>query len=552
MVGRLVRVAVALAALVGGAVAFTTRADAAWTTQSSSTTSTLMGVACATATNCWAVGSGGVIVTTTNGGASWTAQSSGTTDHLYGVACPASSQCVVVGVQTILTTVNGGVTWTSRPAGASYGQINAVSCPTTLRCWLADASGKIATSSDGGGTWTTQVSGTTADLRSVFCADVQRCWVTGAFGTTLVTGNGGSTWTTQALGTSAHQYGFRCSTTSTCWTTGDDGLHRTTNSGSTWASHHSGAALRSVSCGSTLQCVAVGGSGAIVITTDGGSIWSPETSGTSSQLFGVSCPSTTRCVAVGSGGIVLTYTPPPPPPTITGGPPSPSSSPNASFSFVGEPGATMQCGLDGAAFTACSSPKTYSGLSDGSHTFRVRQVNAANDPSSPATYSWTIDTIKQCNDGVDNDDDGKVDYPADPGCAAPMDDAEGATCPPVAPGVIACLDAGTEVRQVDVHEPGSGTSHQVVGSVDLYRFQLPGGVTVTLPCVTLSVDGGATSPCVDAGGLFVSVVATLVDRTVAEPTLVGDVVAAARVCNAELTLTVLGAGVSSAPALVLC
>jgi len=35
----------------------------------------------------------------------------------------------------------------------------------------------------------------------------------------------------------------------------------------------------------------------------------------------------------------------------------------------------------------------------------------------------------QCNDGVDNNHDGKTDYPNDPGCASPSDNAEDTVCP---------------------------------------------------------------------------------------------------------------------------
>jgi hypothetical protein len=55
--------------------------------------------------------------------------------------------------------------------------------------------------------------------------------------------------------------------------------------------------------------------------------------------------------------------------------------------------ATFECSLDGAAFSACPSGQAYSGLSDGSHTFDVRAKNVAgNTDSTPASYTWTIDT----------------------------------------------------------------------------------------------------------------------------------------------------------------
>ncbi len=50
---------------------------------------------------------------------------------------------------------------------------------------------------------------------------------------------------------------------------------------------------------------------------------------------------------------------------------------------------TFNCSLDAAAFAACTSPQTYSGLTNGSHTFQVRAVDAAgNVDPTPATYTW--------------------------------------------------------------------------------------------------------------------------------------------------------------------
>ena len=78
-------------------------------------------------------------------------------------------------------------------------------------------------------------------------------------------------------------------------------------------------------------------------------------------------------------------------PTITAGPSGLTNQTAASFSFTGEAGATFQCALDGAAFAVCTSPKAYSGLADGAHTFQVRQTDTAGNAGPAASRSWTVD-----------------------------------------------------------------------------------------------------------------------------------------------------------------
>ena len=49
---------------------------------------------------------------------------------------------------------------------------------------------------------------------------------------------------------------------------------------------------------------------------------------------------------------------------------------------------------DGGGVTPCTSPQTYSGLGDGSHTFSVQATDrAGNADPSPATYAWTISGV---------------------------------------------------------------------------------------------------------------------------------------------------------------
>jgi chitodextrinase len=92
---------------------------------------------------------------------------------------------------------------------------------------------------------------------------------------------------------------------------------------------------------------------------------------------------------------VQTYSFDPPPETfIDNGPPAGSASTSATFAFhASGPIATYTCALDSAPAAACTSPVTYNGLGQGPHTLAVTaKVGALADPT-PATWSWTADTV---------------------------------------------------------------------------------------------------------------------------------------------------------------
>jgi hypothetical protein len=79
--------------------------------------------------------------------------------------------------------------------------------------------------------------------------------------------------------------------------------------------------------------------------------------------------------------------------TLTDKPPLITNQSTGSFSFSSnKPNSTLECKLDGAEFSGCTSPQLYFGLDDGAHTFSVQATSLGN--TGPATeYTWTVDTV---------------------------------------------------------------------------------------------------------------------------------------------------------------
>src|SRR5439155_3979274 len=85
-----------------------------------------------------------------------------------------------------------------------------------------------------------------------------------------------------------------------------------------------------------------------------------------------------------------------PPDTLVTGYPADPSSAAATFTFVSsEPGSTFECRIDAGAWSASTSPKTFTGLTDGLHTAEVRPTDAAgNTDPTPSSWSWHRDTTQ--------------------------------------------------------------------------------------------------------------------------------------------------------------
>jgi hypothetical protein len=72
--------------------------------------------------------------------------------------------------------------------------------------------------------------------------------------------------------------------------------------------------------------------------------------------------------------------------------PATTDAATATFGFSStEAGSSFQCSLDGAAYSACPSPQSYTGLLEGNHTLRAKAIDAAgNADAIPASWAWTV------------------------------------------------------------------------------------------------------------------------------------------------------------------
>lgn len=83
----------------------------------------------------------------------------------------------------------------------------------------------------------------------------------------------------------------------------------------------------------------------------------------------------------------------PPPVEITDGPDGPVNDTTPTFAFSSEAGATFECRVDSGSSAACTPPFTTPTLGQGAHTFRVRAIDAAGNPSPELSRAFFVDTV---------------------------------------------------------------------------------------------------------------------------------------------------------------
>jgi hypothetical protein len=192
--------------------------------------------------------------------------------------------------------------------------------------------------------------------------------------------------------------------------------------------------------------------------------------------------------------------------TILTNPPNPSTSTSAGFTFSsnGSP-VTFQCELNDGGFTACTSPRNLTGLSQGTNKFEVRAVattGAVTDPS-PAVYSWVIDSIPPETNLTDfppalsNSTSAEFEFDSPDGTASfecRIDSPAGPWTTCTSPRNLTSLSQGPHTFEVRAKDPA--------GNVDATPATHTWNVDTIAPTTTLDTFPAANTNVTSAGFSF--------------------------------------------------
>lgn len=200
-----------------------------------------------------------------------------------------------------------GFSWSSGPAAQDHYD---AACTSAQDVWVACDDG-LMHSADGGSMWTTATTAGTF-VKGVSFADADHGWTSGSNSSIRHTADGGQTWDVQTAPGSPVAYGrVRSVDASHAWIPVlgmNDRVLRTIDGGENWelsALPSASASIRGVSFSDVSNGWAVGDSGVIVRSTNGGETWTSQSSATSATIRDVYAISATEAWACGDGGRFL-------------------------------------------------------------------------------------------------------------------------------------------------------------------------------------------------------------------------------------------------------
>lgn len=294
---------------------------AQWLPANSGTTKNLNGIRLFDSGVGFVVGDAGTILKTTDAGATWAPLTSGTTQSLRDLYFFSDNEGVAVGDNgLILRTTDGGANWTTITSGVrdslhavSFSGANGVCGGTSQDILYSTDSGATWHVSQkgqfGGGFFGAQMLSPTlgfvAGQNSIFQAFVG------------VTVDGGVTWSFHNFyfngneGTCDDVFFFNATTGITSGAVFDftGAIARTTDGAVNWSTTIYPLALQGIDFPTTTTGWTVGYGGTILKSTDAGATFTPQTSGTSSDLYDVSFASDgVTGLAAGQAGTILRTT----------------------------------------------------------------------------------------------------------------------------------------------------------------------------------------------------------------------------------------------------
>lgn len=260
-----------------------------------------------------ALGSFGIVVTSSDSGKSWTANFADKQKELYSISFFDSDHGVAVGEEgRILYTVDGGMLWQlSKSDYKAF--LFGVSMMSPVAAVAVGGEGLVLRTTNGGETWKAIVAGTDVYLHAVEFID-DHAGVAVGYSALMTTGDGGVTWERKPIPPGVGDcmlMDVAYASQSDVAAVGSTGIVLTSSDGGrNWIQRQSGTTqnLQSIAWSDAHHATVVGDKGIILCTADGGHTWVEIASGTDQRLSGVAYLNSREGFTGGENGILLSTT----------------------------------------------------------------------------------------------------------------------------------------------------------------------------------------------------------------------------------------------------
>jgi photosystem II stability/assembly factor-like uncharacterized protein len=269
----------------------------------------------------FASGTNGTIIKTTDGGATWSVKTTGTAGDLWTVFFTSPDTGYSAGsAGSIIMTKDGGETWEPIVSGVS----------STLRDlnFLGGDTGYavggpyLVRTANRGSNWVSRFFGTGVDMMSLASAGGDSLFALSADGAVYLTTDAGITWDSLSTRLAGRFFQMRFANSRIGYAVGELGaIHKTVDGGSNWISVHGIAradfedakrayqktriTLNAVQFANADVGWAVGDSGRIIKTVDGGANWVSQASHHTLRMYGLHVFDSNTAIAFGDQDVLL-------------------------------------------------------------------------------------------------------------------------------------------------------------------------------------------------------------------------------------------------------
>ncbi len=253
--------------------------------------------------NVIALGDSGTVVRSPYPDTSFTTETPTVSQGLWGLGENYVGEPWISGERgTVLQSTDAGRTWVGATSPSPSINLYGMDANGGYQ-WCCGDSGAIFQSVDNGQHWSRQLSGTYARLN----CEILGFTIVGDNGTVVRSSNFGTTWTTTSAGTTENLYRIVNDGGNSLLAVGAHGtITRSTDNGATWTSSVSHVVVDLHGCSAFGNlCLACGDGGTILKSSDYGVTWGAQTSPTSLPLYGIIMLDGVHYVAVGASGVIL-------------------------------------------------------------------------------------------------------------------------------------------------------------------------------------------------------------------------------------------------------